>query len=1853
MISLAHPTGSSGQVQQGDIAIIGMSCIFPGAPDLQTYWRNIVSKVDAIGDPPEDWEADLVYDPGSQENDRIYCKRGGYLGDLAHFDPLQYGVMPSSIDGGEPDHFLALRVAHEALADAGYFERPIDGERVEVILGRGTYINRGYTTLVQHGLVIDQTLQILKQLHPEHTEAELQAIKRELKASQPPFNAEVAPALVPNIVSGRIANRLDFRGANYTVDAACASSLIAVERGMQDLLSRRCDLALVGGVHASTPAPILMIFCQLNALSRRGQIRPFDQDADGTLLGEGVGIIVLKRREDAERDGDRVYALLKGIGTASDGRALGLLAPRLEGEILALRRAYEATGISPRTVELIEAHGTGTPVGDLTEIQALSQVFGPRQAESPWCAVGSVKSMISHLIPASGVAGLIKTALALYHKVLPPTLNCDEPNAKFELEKTPFYINTATRPWIHGAPTPRRAGVNAFGFGGINAHAILEEHIATYEDGVAVDQHHWDTEVCILQGESRQGLIRQCEQLKTYLASAPQVELKDLAYTLNAQLEEPYRLAIVAPSLQEVEQKLTYALRRLADPQCTRIKEVSGIYFFEAPLSRQGKLAFLFPGEGSQYVNMLSDLCIHFPEVRAWFDLIDQALITHQRNYLPSQVIFPPPTGKGRLDHAGNEKRLWQMDCGAEVVFTANQALFTLLSRLQLQPQAVLGHSTGEYSAFFASGTMLLDDEAQLIQHILDLNGIYEQLLMQGEIPEGSLIAIGTADRDFVLSLIEQFDGRLYMAMDNCPQQIVLYGTASVIAKAVEQLQSRGAICAALPFSRAYHTPLFTPFCRQLDGFFRHVRIVVPKLEVYSCATARPYPNDPSAIRRLAAEQWSRPVRFRETIETMYAAGIRIFVEVGPRGNLTAFVDNILRGRPYLAVAANVARKSGISQLNHLVGLLAVHGVPMQLEYLYARRAPQQLAFDKGEKIGKSRASANAMRLAMGLQPLRLRQDYLQSKADDRAASYRTSQSPVVASTTGVAVEQEMPAGDAPAAWTLAPASNAQPRMPAAQSASGQTRGCAVSAQTTPGSDPPHAHSLRSQLMQEYLSTMERFLSVQQEVMQAFMNGVEVAPASTSAVEEIGAESLPLRHERQGIISTAPGAPAGPLAGLSAEQDQAHQRLETMTVERTIEAGRVEEDVPLVTANGSRRTIEAIDQTLRRLISEKTGYPIEMLDPTLNLEADLGIDSIKRVEILGALQQQTGWLQARDIDRVTGLKTLQQIIEFFAEREQEQGGSDVSPSQPSSSSSPLGPSRQVASLPFMGTITSFIPGEELVARYQLDLAEDLFLRDHTLGGRVSMTDETLRALPVVPLTISMEMLAEAATALLPNKLLLGMKDIRAYRWIALDENRLTLELTARRKPAGAGEEVEVWIKECADPTTSKGHPGTPIIEGTVVFGDCYPVPHRAGEFSLRSAHPSKWTPEQLYTEGMFHGPCFQGVVSVDCWGEDGLEATLKTLSTEGFFRSIPDVHFLTAPVLLDAAGQLVGYWTAEHLETGFNVFPFRVAALHLYGLDLLPGTLAKCRARISLTDASLVRSDIDVIGPDGHIFAQLIGWEDRRFDLPSKFYRLRISPRDVYLSEPWTTPIARFSKPEAFTCCLLAELSDDFLTSHGKIWQRVLAHLVLSRWEREVWRGLQWPEKRKTEWLLGRVAAKDAVRLFLQSNYGMELPPADIEIAHDRYGQPLVRGVWTEECAQVPLVSLAHTAGIAVAIAGHDGQCRGIGVDIEPLERRREGFESVAFMPEERSLLGSLDAVSQEEWVLRLWCAKEAMAKALGCGMMGEPRSFIVQELDAGTGIVQITLSGRIAEQFPELHSTRLMVSTARERDLIVASSCY
>lgn len=1809
---------------RGEVAIIGMACMFPGAPDLETYWQNILNRVDAITDPPpEAWEADIFFDPDSGANDRVYCKRGGYLGPLAEFNPLDYGIIPLGLDGGEPDQWLALKVAHDALKDAGYLERlrhnQADRHRTAVILGKGTYLNRGNLNMVQHSLVVDQTLQILQTLHPEYSEADLRLIRQELRRKLPPFNAEAAPGLVPNIVAGRVANRLDLMGPAYTVDAACASSLIALEAGMRDLLAQQCDLALVGGVQVTTPIPILSLFCQLNALSRRQQIRPFDKDADGTILGEGVGIIVLKRREDAERDGDRIYALIKGVGTASDGRARGVLAPRVEGGELALRRAYEWAGISPGTIGLIEAHGTGTPVGDAMEIQTLKNVLGRRTDRLPHCALGSVKSMIGHSMPAAGIAGVIKAALALYHKVLPPTLHCDEPNPELELDQTALYINTETRPWIHGADAqraPRRAGVNAFGFGGINAHAILEEKPDPDEAVAPSYLRRWDSELIVLRAESRELLIERAQRLQTYLDSVPDVELLDLAYTINTEAEnKPYRLALVASSPRDLQQKLAQAVQRLARQDSRQIKNQSGIYFFETPFYPSGKLAFLFPGEGSQYSNMLADLCLHFPQARACFDRMDSIFVDHPRGYLPSDFIFPRPTfaGQGEV-----EQQLWQTDVAVEAVLAANQALFTLLGQLGIKPDAMVGHSTGEYSALRAAGVIPLSDEDYIQGHLLDLNRIYsEQVAQEIDVPQAVLLAVG-AGLDQVSPIMEQVDGQIYVGMDNCPHQMVLVGEKSIIDAAVGLLQRQGLIYEVLPFDRAYHTPLFAAYNHTLHRFFERLPVSPPATRLYSCTTAAPYPEDVDEIRALAIEHWIRPVRFRETVQAMYADGVRLFVEVGARGNLTAFIDDILRSQPHLAFPADVQHRSGLSQLNHLLGLLSAQGVPVNLDYLYQRRRPQRLSLDSTQEPAPGQQKrAGTVKLATGWAGMEI--------SPEVAIQLRQRVTP--------ATSQETSAETAPAVQTD-------------RQATTQIHDKTEKQQAIP---PPASvehqaiRDSRTQVMQAHLQLMEQFLEAQQTVMQQFLANAAGygggAPMQTTSAElQAGlAEAAP--ESRQSIARPKPIKPSP-------------EGIQTPDVAQTVTQEKPEAE--------HRPAPQEMEQTLLRLVSDKTGYPIEMLDLSANLEADLGIDSIKRVEILGAFNRETRLLDQQDMDRVSALQTLQEILDFFAnrsERAPDRADESSQPGRNALSQVDRGPGDEPKSfaMPFIREISSLVPGQELVALCKLDLSEDIFLKDHTLGRSISLEDGNLLALPIVPLTISMEILAEAAAQLLPDQVLTGMTNVRAYRWILLEEESMTLQVVARRKAPPDDGLVEVYLREAEDDETLPREQKPPIVEGTMVFGPAYPEPPDANPALLQTERPSSWTPERLYAEGMFHGPAFQAVVSIDRSGEGGAVATLQALPTQGLFRSIPDPTFIAEPITLDAAGQLVGFWTMEHLETGFVVFPFRLKTLKLYGPPLRSPAQAKCQAQINLINGERVLSNIDITGPDSRLRLQLVGWEDKRFELPRHFYRLLLSPRELTLSESWTTPLNGLRVAEALQCCRVTGFPDGFFEAHGQFWEKVLAHLVLNCNEREVWRGMKGPAKRRVEWLLGRVAAKDAVRLLVQRSHGLTLCPADVEIvaAGGDQGRPLVRGAWLKKLDQPIMISLAHTDGTAVAVAAQnerEGPVPGLGIDVEHVRRERQSFEKIAFTPAEQVMLAEIGEQKDETWPLRLWCAKEAVGKALGQGLAGGPLGIVAQEIDIRTGIMRMSLAGEMARRFPEIDGRPLIAYTAREGDLVVAS---
>jgi acyl transferase domain-containing protein len=541
------------------------------------------------------------------------------------------------------------------------------------------------------------------------------------------------------------------------------------------------------------------------------------------------------------------------------------------------------------------------------------------------------------------------------------------------IEKSALYVNTETRPWIHGKPHPRRAAISAFGFGGINSHVVLEEYAPPAGAAVTL-RSEWPCELIVLRSASRDAVLERALRLRRFLAQNPQVALRDVAFTVNggAPAETAACLALVAGTTADLAQKLDTAAALLANVAQTERLDRNGVYYTDRPLAREGKIAFLLPGEGAQYAGMLGDLCIHFDEVRRWFDRADRAFVARGREPLPSQIAFPPPHVTP-AERQGLDAALWSMEYALPLIAAADSALYHLLLVLGVRPQALAGHSTAQDLALEAAAFADRTTPDNVMEKPVIEDRVIEQWV-RDLVPPARLLSVGASDPGRVAALAANSEGALHVAMDNCPNQVVLCGGAEAIEAARATLEAEGALCQFLPFDRGYHTPLYRPICDQLERTAGSYEGHIPRIPVYCTTTGKRLPETPAEIRRLMIDQWAEPIRFRETIEAMHADGVRIFLEVGPRGNLTGFVDDILAGRDYAAIPCNLASRGGLLQFHHALALLCAHGVPVDLGRLYSGRGCASLALD---------ADAAAAAPAPRRRPLKLKMDIPQLTLDD------------------------------------------------------------------------------------------------------------------------------------------------------------------------------------------------------------------------------------------------------------------------------------------------------------------------------------------------------------------------------------------------------------------------------------------------------------------------------------------------------------------------------------------------------------------------------------------------------------------------------------------------------------------------------------------------------------------------------------------------------------------------------------------------------------------------------------------------------------------------------------------------------
>ncbi len=1228
---------SEQKIQTAPIAVIGMASIFPQAHNVQEYWDNILNKVDAIVDiPASRWSIDDYYDPNPAAPDKTYCKRGGFIPDI-QFDPAEFGLPPNILEATDVTQLLSLMVAKECLEDAGYGDgREFNRENVGVILG---FVGIGSKLVIPLMARLQYPVWD-KVLRSYGIPAEkIKKIIEKMKLAYPGWEENSFPGSIGNVVSGRVANRFDLGGTNCVVDAACASSLAAIHMAVGELIEGRTDMMITGGVDLDNSIGAYMCFSKTPAFSKSQNPSPFDKDSDGMMVGEGIGMVMLKRLEDARRDHDRIYAVIKGIGTSSDGRFKSIYAPRPAGQSLAMRRAYKEAGYSPASVGLIEAHGTGTMAGDPAEFQGLNEVFSENNPEKQTIALGSVKSQIAHTKAAAGIASLIKVSLALYHKVLPATIHVNTPNPKLEIEKSPFYLNTEVRPWVKPARHARRGGVSSFGFGGTNFHVALEENESEQSGPYRIN---FVPKVVVISAATPEDLLVSCiEWSKKIQGAQERQEYLNLvsAWMEHAIPQSEARVGFVACDVDEAKSHLATAAEILKTKGSLESAEhPSGVYYRRSGIDPQGGLVALFPGQGSQYVDMCRDLAINFPTIRQAFADMDKAFDADDKHPL-SSVVFPIPAFDNALKES-QAARLTSTENAQPAIGALSAGMYKLLVEAGFKADFTAGHSFGELTALWAAGVY---DEGDYLA-LAKARGKAMAPPADPGFDAGTMLAV----KGDVAALQEELKSfpEITLANWNSNNQVVLAGTKPGIAAVQKVLVEKGYSVVGLQVSAAFHTKLVDHAQKPFAEAIGQVKFNKPKLPVFSNTTGQEYPADPEQIRISLTQHILNPVRFKDEIEAIHSQGGRIFVEFGPKNVLTNLVKNILEDKPHFAVALNPnAKKDSDRQYREAVAQLCVIGLDLRRYDPYAlppksshegKKSPISVMLNGGlfltDKTRMTFEKAVAQKDSLGLiaskeEPKEISHDVVDPKSTDVIDSSSLSSSrPVTGEMTNrmqawqdetLKAHNQFLLNDGEYIRLFGQITKQELDLLSGNPSQQNLDQINVALQTLDRSMTQfHQHQA------ETLRVHEQYMHNQADLLSSLMQ-IQNIPGGAL----INKTSVPL--------FTPAAIP---------EKEIEIQSEVTPPVNAAVSVQ--EPEIP--TAARAAINAETLNQSLLEIVSEKTGYPPEMLEMSMDMEADLGIDSIKRVEILGAMQARYPELPKADTAILSEMRTLGQIVEHMA-----------------------------------------------------------------------------------------------------------------------------------------------------------------------------------------------------------------------------------------------------------------------------------------------------------------------------------------------------------------------------------------------------------------------------------------------------------------------------------------------------------------------------------------------------------------------------------------------------------------------------
>ena len=941
------------------VAIVGVGAVLPEAPDAKSFWRNIREGRYCVSEvAPERWDPAIYFDSDPKAPDRTYSKIGGWVRKW-EWDPLTWRlpIPPKVAESMDLSQKWAVVATREALLDYGHPGRPLDQERTAVILGNAM---AGDAHLYSSARVFlreyEEDLGKVEEIAALPAEVRRAIVARfgeRVRRKLPEITEDTMPGELANIVAGRVAAVYDFKGPNFIADAACASAMAGFSAALEGLIQHHYDAVVTGGIDANMNPATYVKFCKIGALSATGT-RPYAAGADGFVMGEGAAVFLLKRLADAERDGDRIYALVRGIGGSSDGKGKGITAPNPVGQRLAVRRAWERAGVVPERGDLIEGHGTSTRVGDAVELESLAESFRAYGLPAGSVALGSVKSNIGHLKGAAGAAGLLKAVLALHEKVLPPSLHFVSPNPEFDFAASPLRVNTEIRPWEKNGAGVRRAGVSAFGFGGTNFHVVLEEYVpgriqsdSKRSVSVPAAVRGTTTPKAPPRGALVLGAVSEAElvaRLRRVAVDADAGRAPGVAPPSEADLRAPIRLAIDYGSAHELSEKAGKALRAFEeqDPARWKALRAKGIFLGRGPAP---KVAFLFSGQGSQYVNMLRALRDGEPVVAETYRRADEVMEPLLGKPL-RDCIFLDETDERAIAEA--EQGLKQTAITQPAVLTAETALCRLLATHGIVPDMVMGHSLGEYGALVAAGSLSFEEALRAVS----ARGTE---MTRCAVEDNGMMAAVFGPVDPIARILESVEGYVVVANRNSTKEAVIGGATVAVERAIEALRAAGYRAQPIQVSHAFHTAIVAPASDGLSKVLERMQVRPPEIPVVANVTGEFYPSGPGAVPamiELLGKQVASPVQFVKGLETLYEHGARVFVEVGPKRILYGFVDDVLGERDGVwPLFTNHPRIGDVESLN--LALCGLYAAGLGVGTPATEKVPGTISGDRYAELGR------------------------------------------------------------------------------------------------------------------------------------------------------------------------------------------------------------------------------------------------------------------------------------------------------------------------------------------------------------------------------------------------------------------------------------------------------------------------------------------------------------------------------------------------------------------------------------------------------------------------------------------------------------------------------------------------------------------------------------------------------------------------------------------------------------------------------------------------------------------------------------------------------------------------------------